>query len=213
MIRSEPLEVLSFFHAFEFSHERIAVILWLRETIHCLTLGGLSMVKAIYINENKPYPNNPLPVLYYEKALEEVFEDNYTADDVISFFERNGYDHGWADGILDRHHFHSNGHEALACTKGEVTVQLGGPNADFYTLRKGDVVLLPAGTSHKKLNASDNFQIVGAYPSNGENIDMQYGDASDYEVILENIAAVEKPLTDPVTSSPRDIDEYWTLDS
>lgn len=174
-----------------------------------MNTGGISMVKAIYLRENEPYPNNTLPVLYYLNALGNALEEDYTADDVIAFFERNGYDNGWANGILDKHHFHSTAHEALACTKGQVTVQLGGPNANIYTLRKGDVVLLPAGTSHKKLDASENFEIVGAYPTNGAQHDMQYGNASDYDAILALIADVPKPLTDPVTNSPKDIDEYW----
>ena len=170
------------------------------------------MVKAIFLKENEPYPNNPLPVLYYENMLENALHEDYTADDVIAFFVRNGYDNGWANGILAEHHFHSTTHEALACTKGEVTVQLGGPNAAFYTLRKGDVILLPAGTGHKKLNASENFEIVGAYPKNGSEYDMQYGHASDYDSILATVADVPKPLTDPVTNSPKDIEEYWNVD-
>ncbi len=174
-----------------------------------MNTGGISMVKAIYLRENEPYPNNTLPVLYYLNALGNALEEDYTADDVIAFFERNGYDNGWANGILDKHHFHSTAHEALACTKGQVTVQLGGPNANIYTLRKGDVVLLPAGTSHKKLDASENFEIVGSYPTNGAQHDMQYGNASDYDEILALIADVPKPLTDPVTNSSKDIDEYW----
>ena len=52
------------------------------------------MVKAIYLKENEPYPNNPLPVLYYENMLENALHEDYTADDVIAFFERNGYDNG-----------------------------------------------------------------------------------------------------------------------
>lgn len=169
------------------------------------------MVKAIYLTENKPYPNNPLPVLYYEKALDDALSTDYNAEDVIIFFKQNGYEHGWVNGILDQHHFHSNAHEALACTKGQVTVQLGGPNGVIQIFKKGDVILLPAGTTHKKLDASENFEIVGAYPANGPKQDMQYGDASDYDMLLANIANVSKPLTDPVTNSPRDIEEYWMI--
>lgn len=168
------------------------------------------MVTIIQLTENEPYPNNILPVLYYEDVLSDALTEDFTTDNVLEFFENNGYTHGWINGILDRHHFHSNAHEALAVTKGEVTVQLGGQNGEMMTLRKGDVVLLPAGTAHKRLDGTENFEIVGAYPSNGENFDMQYGDASDYEAIKENISNVERPLTDPVTGNPGDMDEYWT---
>ena len=167
------------------------------------------MVTTIQLSENRPFPNNTLPVLYYEKALTEVFVEEYTAEDVIELFERNGYVDGWVNGIMDKHHFHSTAHEALACTKGEVTVQLGGPNGEIIKVRKGDVVLLPAGTSHKKLDASENFEIVGAYPENDHEVDFQYGDDNVYDTVRDNIAKVKQPLTDPVSNSPKDIHELW----
>lgn len=171
------------------------------------------MVETIYLSENEPFPNNSLPVLYYEDALNDALEDNFDAKDVLELFENNGYTHGWTGIIEDRHHFHSNAHEALAITKGEVTVQIGGQNGEMRTLRQGDVVLVPAGVAHKRLDGSENFEVVGAYPSNGDNFDMHYGDASDYEAIKENISKVERPLTDPVTGNPGDMDENWPVDS
>jgi len=167
------------------------------------------MVETIYVTENEPYPNNDLPILYYEDVLSDVIADSYTADDVLEYFENNGYVNGWVGGIMDRHHFHSTAHEALACTEGEVSVQFGGQHGEMRTLRKGDVVLLPAGVAHKKLDATQGFEIVGAYPSNDPEYDFQYGNASDYEAIKESIAHVKNPLTDPVTGNPGDIEEYW----
>lgn len=167
------------------------------------------MVTTISLAENRPFPNNALPVLFYEDGLGKVFEEDYFADNVLSLFERNGYINGWVNGIMDKHHFHSTAHEALACTNGEVTVQLGGPNGEIVTFRKGDVVLLPAGTSHKKLDATENFEIVGAYPDNDTEVDFQYGDDTTYETIIESIAAVSKPLTTPLSNSPTDIENYW----
>lgn len=171
------------------------------------------MVKAFYLSENSPFPNNPLPVLYYENVLDDELSDSFNANDVIAFFENNGYENAWVGGILDRHHFHSNAHEALACTKGKVTIQLGGPNADMYTLRKGDVILLPAGTAHKKLKGSEGFEIVGAYPEGSEDYDMQYGEGNHYDELKEKIANVDIPLTDPVTNSPRHIKDFWQTDN
>lgn len=167
------------------------------------------MVQITNLSENKPYPNNSLPVLYYENALGETLGDDYSSEDVINFFKNNGYEDGWSGVIEDEHHFHSNAHEALAVTRGEVTLQIGGPHADMKTFRKGDVLLLPAGTAHKRLDGSENFEVVGAYPENGEKLDMQYGDTGDYDSIKKNISQVDLPLTDPVTGSPRDIEEYW----
>ena len=167
------------------------------------------MVEPIYLNEEKPYPNNTLPVLYFENVLAGALDDDYTGDDVLQLFTNNGYTNGWKDGIMDQHHFHSTAHESLACTAGEVRVQLGGENGQLLTIRKGDVVLLPAGTAHKKLEATANHEIIGAYPLNDSDYDFQYGDASDYEAIIESIQNVNIPDTDPVTGAPGNIQQYW----
>lgn len=167
------------------------------------------MVEPIFLDENEPFPNNPLPVLYYENVLESVFGEDFSGDDVLELFKNNGFVNGWTGGILDRHHFHSNAHEALACSAGELRVQLGGPQGRMFTIRKGDVLLLPAGTAHKKLEATEEHEIIGAYPLNDSEYDMQYGDADNYEAIKESIANVAMPHTDPVTGSPSHIEEYW----
>lgn len=167
------------------------------------------MVTPIYLQDNKPFPNNSLPVLFYENVLEGALGTGYSSQEVQSFFEKNGYTNSWIAGILERHHFHSTAHEVLACTRGEVQVQLGGPHGEIVNFRKGDVVLLPAGVSHKRLDATENFQIVGAYPHNDSEYDFQYGDANDYERIKDAILKVKIPLTDPVTGSPGAVGEFW----
>lgn len=169
------------------------------------------MVEPIFLKENEPYPNNALPVLYYENVLESALGGSYTGNDVKELFESNGYVGGWSGGIMDRHHFHSSAHEALACTSGELRVQLGGPNGEMFTICTGDVLLLPAGTAHKKLDATEKYEIIGAYPLNDSDYDFQYGDASDYEAIKETIKNVEIPHTDPVTGSSSHIEEYWNI--
>lgn len=170
-------------------------------------------IEAYHLVENKPFPNNALPVILYKNALELTFMDNpsYTPQDVLDLFTKNGYSNGWLGGVLDRHHFHSNTHEALACVSGEARLQLGGPHSDIFQVRKGDVVLLPAGTAHKRLDQSQDFQIVGGYPE-GRDYDMHYGDeeGGDYEAILESISQVPLAKTDPVTGSPSELENYWS---
>lgn len=158
----------------------------------------MKMIKY-QIKENKPYPNNEMPVIFYQNALESIFsQTNYSAEEVLSFLETHGYANGWVNGILTKHHFHSNTHEVLACISGSANVQLGGPEKEVITFNKGDIIFLPAGTAHKKIESSDNFMIVGAYP-NGASYDMFYGKAAEYEQVKENARNVETPRIDPVS--------------
>lgn len=151
------------------------------------------------LQENKPFPNNKLPVVLYKKALDEIFKQKeYSGEAVLSFLEKHDYSNGWINGILSEHHFHSIAHEVLACISGSARVQLGGPESETITFTQGDVVFLPAGTAHKKIESTEDFIIVGAYP-NGDSYDMRYGENSEYDEVKENIIQVPKPELDPVT--------------
>ncbi|SDI45387.1 hypothetical protein SAMN04488123_102233, partial [Natribacillus halophilus] len=55
--------------------------------------------------------------------------------------------------------------------------------------------ILPAGFGHKRLEASDDFQVIGVYP-NGQNYDFCYGYADERPEKLENIKQVPLPGDD-----------------
>lgn len=167
------------------------------------------MVETFYIEENQPFPNNSLPVLYYPKGVADLLAKPDSAQNVLASFEQNGYSNGWVNGIFSYHHFHAATHEVLACIAGEATVQLGGPDAEKYSFTKGDVLLLPAGVAHKRIAASRDFQIVGAYPE-GLEPDMQKGEAENYEAIKQAIASVARPTKDPVEGEDGAVIKYWT---
>lgn len=75
-------------------------------------------------------------------------------------------------------------------------------------LQKRGVLLLPAGIAHKKIKATKNFKIVGAYP-NGLKPDIQKGNPSDYEKVRKVISDVSLPQKDPVEGSNGPLIQYW----
>ena len=166
------------------------------------------MAEAIFIKENHPYPNNFLPVLYYPSAIKKLTASPEAAQEVQSLLEENGYLNSWIDGIFSYHHFHSNTHEVLACLAGEAEVQLGGPDANVYIFKKGDILLLPAGTAHKRIDATEDFKIIGAYP-NGIEPDLQKGNLEEYSQIKKSIAEVTLPEMDPVGKKEGATFEHW----
>ena len=62
-------------------------------------------------------------------------------------------------------------------------------------MRAGDTVVLPAGTGHRRVSASGDFTVVGAYPARQEDYDL-LREADD--AARSRIAALGAPEADPV---------------
>lgn len=139
-------------------------------------------------------PNNPrLPVLLHRAALPPG--DPGAAE---ARFAAHGWRPAWRNGIYDFHHYHPNQHEALAIAKGRVRVRLGGDPGVTLDLAAGDVVVLPAGTGHRNLGASDDLLVVGAYPP-GQPPEQYSGRPGELARALHAIEATPGPPSDPVT--------------
>jgi uncharacterized protein YjlB len=141
-------------------------------------------------------PNNPrFPVLIYR----DVGAAAEGADAARELFARHGWGGSWVDGVFDFHHFHSTSHEALAVVAGSATLELGGPQGDSFDVAAGDVLVLPAGTGHRRATARNAFTVVGAYPRGQESYDLLRGDdPAEVEAARERIAALAAPADDPV---------------
>ena len=136
------------------------------------------------------------PLLVYPGALEsaspEAFEE---------LFNRNKWPAAWRNGVHPFHHFHSNSHEVLGVYEGEVTVRFGGDDGVTLTAKPGDVIVLPAGTLHKKLSSKGRLGIVGAYPQ-GSDPDMHLG-------MQKRKSEAPLPACDPVHGPGGPLFTYW----
>lgn len=150
-------------------------------------------MQKFHLQDDGTYPNNKFPVLYYEKA----FEHTNTMRDV---FESNHWRNSWVNGIFPYHHYHSTAHEVLGVMSGHATVLLGGPDGEQLNISRGDVIVLPAGTAHKRIQQSNDFQVLGAYPD-GMSFDTKTDKPGEYDQALQQIPNVPIPKQDPVTGN------------
>ena len=149
-------------------------------------------------------PNSPLPVLVYHQVEEagdpSACERLFAAHDWLG---------AWRDGIYSFHHFHSTAHEVLGIVRGSASVKLGGPGGRVFEVRRGDVLVLPAGTGHCNSGGqSGDFLVVGAYPD-AMSWDIRHGDPAEHDEVVENIQAVPLPRADPVHGVGGPLGELW----
>ena len=70
------------------------------------------------------------------------------------------------------------------------------------------MAILPAGTGHKRLNASDDLLVVGAYPPTGT-YDLCTR-SEDYARAKLSIPKVTRPQSDPVYGPRGPLVRHWT---
>jgi uncharacterized protein YjlB len=162
----------------------------------------------VLFNDDGKVPNNPaLPVLIYKGAVETA---GGTAETIETLFARNGWGHGqWRNGIYPFVHYHSMIHEALAIAQGHAKVQLGGHQGEVFDLAAGDVAVLPAGTGHQRLSASDDLLVIGAYPPEGTYNLCRGDNPADRDKALVTIPKVPVPASDPVLGKDGGVPKLW----
>jgi uncharacterized protein YjlB len=149
-------------------------------------------------------PNHPRwPLLIYPGAVTYPMPEEFE-----KIFAQNRWPPAWRNGVHSFHHYHSNGHEVLGIYSGEVTVKFGGDAGVTLTAKPGDVIVLPAGTGHKKLSSRGALGVVGAYPE-GQHPDTCMPPFARATKAAAAVAAVPLPAADPVYGPVGPLFDYW----
>ena len=167
--------------------------------------GGIAPQTFIFKDDGL-VPNSPLPVLRYRLAIDLAGAEPEQA--IENLFGANGWGGFWRNGIYDYLHYHATVHEALGIARGHAHVRLGGDHGDEVELNAGDVVILPAGTGHQCLSASEDFSVVGAYPL-GSRMQVTQPTPENYRKALKTIPMVATPKTDPLLGPGGPLVRLW----
>lgn len=154
-------------------------------------------------------PNNRrFPVLCYRGAfaLSKTTFDPATVIDAV--FESNGWGRSWRDTVYDFVHYHSQIHEVMGVARGTAKIECGGVKGRTLSVKAGDVVVLPAGTGHRLIEASEDFLVVGAYPEAGSYDEIT--DTRGRPDAVKRIGKVRKPAKDPVYGSRGPLARLWS---
>ena len=88
-------------------------------------------------------------------------------------------------------------------------MEFGGDKGRTLDVGPGDVVVLPAGTGHRRVSSSADLLVVGAYPTSGGSFDQARPTEIDPDKARRQIAAVGQPAEDPVYGKDGPLTRLW----
>jgi uncharacterized protein YjlB len=152
-------------------------------------------------------PNHPRwPMIVYKDVVR-VSRNLDPASFFEELFDGHGWGSSWRDGIYAYAHYHSGTHEVLGIARGTAEVQFGGVKGHILSLMEGDVAILPAGTGHRRLKASADLLVVGAYPPGGSYDECR--SEKDRDRALPLIERIPRPRQDPVYGEGGPLIHVW----
>ncbi|MFP7231984.1 cupin domain-containing protein [Bacillus subtilis] len=158
--------------------------------------------QTYFFQDDGRIPNHPnFPLVRYQNAFRDTSEAKRTVN-------RHGWSNSWSGSVFPYHHYHSNTHEVLIAVRGEAVIQFGGEKGAVIPFSSGDAVVIPSGVGHKKLSASSDFTVIGAYPG-GVQYDMKTGEPDERKEVMKQIKQVPLPAKDPITGKRAPLLEIW----
>ena len=151
-------------------------------------------------------PNSKLPLAFWRGRLP---KDARSGSAATALFRKSGWQGTWVYTVFPYWHFHTRGHEALACVSGRARIGFGGDQGIKVDVEVGDVCVIPAGVGHRRLDSSSDFQMAGGYPPGQEGNIVRPGNLDD-ETIAREIAVLTLPETDPISGRNDGVVEAWT---
>lgn len=165
----------------------------------------LNQPEVLYFKDDGRIPNSRFPLLLYHNALP---PDHRRPDRwLLDQFASQNWSNAWTNGIYSFHHYHSTSHEVLGIFSGHALLHLGGENGEKVEVSKGDVIVIPAGVGHKKINGT-NLGVVGAYPD-GHDWDLLRGEPGERPQADKNIRALPMPSSDPLLGEKNGLTAIW----
>ena len=152
------------------------------------------------------FPNSALPLLLYRQAFTAEAED--LASVIEQRFAENDWTNSWRNGVYSFAHYHSTTHEALGVYCGSAILRLGGELGKNVAVHAGDVIVIPTGVAHRKVESSEDFGVVGAYPD-GREWDLLRGRPGERPQADRNIAALPIPDNDPIYGLEGPLRQIW----
>ena len=161
--------------------------------------------QLIRFEDGATVPNNPdLPVVLVRGAM-----PGRSAAEIRARFEEMGWQGTWTWTVFDYHHFHPDAHEALCCASGWADILLGGPEGRLVRVEAGDLAVLPAGTGHRRMASSPDFQMCGSYPPGQSNFLTLREEPDALARHLKTIRSVGLPDSDPVFGPEGPLMKAW----
>jgi len=163
--------------------------------------------RAIVFEDDGLVPNNILPFLVYRDAVK--LDSRRPEATIENLFEANSWGGTWRNGVYDYLHYHATVHEVLGVARGSARVRFGGDHGQELEIKAGDIAILPAGTGHQCISASDDFCIIGAYPP-GSKMVVTRATPENHARALKTIPEVALPPADPVTGKNGALMRLWS---
>lgn len=173
------------------------------DTLASLGLGateaGSIVPDRLTFDDDGRIPNTRLATLLFRsRGLDESLDREGVARCFERVFSAYGWPPSWRGSVYTYHHYHSIAHEAFGALSGWGLLRLGGESGRDVEIRAGDALVLPAGTGHCCLDASEDFLLLAAYPEDQTELDLLRADPAEHDAAVARIARVSRPERDPL---------------